>query len=50
MLLIPALGRWKLEGVWMGEERNMGWEETGTQMQSEDVVRGYDCSFGLRIQ
>ena len=36
--LIPVLGRWRQKGIWLGREKNVRQEETGTQMQSKDAV------------
>ena len=30
MPLIPALGRWSEKGIWLGRDRNIRQEETGT--------------------
>ena len=27
--LVPALGRWKWEVIWLGRDRNIRWEERG---------------------
>ena len=50
MPLILALGRWREEGIWLGGERNIKWEEKGIQsIQSDDLYRQDFAFLLLRI-
>ena len=51
MPLIPALRRWRQEGIWLGRERSIRREKTGVQpIQPEDSWRQALALLGLRIR